>query len=121
MMPVELAVSDATIWSINYAPRVLNYALRLLNYAPRVLIYAPRQYLKYRPHSWRSSYDNSNMFIVETIDRLYNRCLLRLFNCKLGCFSAKGQIFNWQCYTSFILMFRNRIMTDFFIHSIGLL
>ncbi len=58
MMPIELAVSDATIWSINYAPRVLNYALRVLNYAPRflnyaprVLIYAPRQYLKYRPHS----------------------------------------------------------------------
>ncbi len=42
MRPLESSVSDATIWSINYASKVVNYAPRVVNYAPRVVNYTPR-------------------------------------------------------------------------------
>ncbi len=32
-MPLESSVGDATIWSINYTPRVVNWALRFINIA----------------------------------------------------------------------------------------
>ncbi len=44
---------------------IVNYGPRVINYAPRVINYAPREHSKHRCHSWRASYDDHNMIIVQ--------------------------------------------------------
>ncbi len=39
-------------------------AARVVNYAPRVVDYTTEEHIKYRHHSWQSSYENCNMFII---------------------------------------------------------
>jgi hypothetical protein len=51
---------------INYTPIVVNYAP-----APRVVNYASREHLLYRHHSWWSSYDYHNMFVVFIVTDLF--------------------------------------------------
>ncbi len=60
MTPLELSLSDDTIWSIT---------LRVVNYDPWGIIYTHLLCLLYKCHLWWFSIDDCNMFIVQVTDQ----------------------------------------------------
>ncbi len=61
---------ESSEWWFQVIPE-LGASLTVINYALKVINYAPREHLQYRCHSWRSLYDDQNIFIIQATCRGY--------------------------------------------------